>query len=469
MKVFQFFTLLASEYKKIQTIYSSKKKNVDYGPIKYLPSFSKEWTNTIYAYNKDTLKNMPIHTTNINNIVKGYFRLYFKNNLFINKIKKTILLKKRILLKRIYVSDAEIKHTANKAIIVLYIFNPEFKTLRKKYNSINKKIKRILLRKYKLLYKRNINRLYKSFIKTNINSLFLSWIRQKKPSFVNYKLYLLKNFLNLKNLYSKKILSIFITKYYNKKKSHLRKYDYLYSLNEYKFNRWIFIPKLTSYLENILGKKIEYNIVNLKSITYHPDLFINVLISRLSRKKPIRIHAILSRLLGITKLPRVNIIKERALLKIGKNWNLINNRFDNLNITSNFFSLQEKNLNTKQLFVQSNKFNTRDNLDNLINEIQNFNLKKRNKIHPFIFNSIKYKNLGGMRLKLNGRLTKRYRADRAVHVLKWKGGLKDIDSSFKGLTSVLYRGNTNPNNAYFLGKGKRRIGSFALKGWISGK
>jgi hypothetical protein len=129
---------------------------------------------------------------------------------------------------------------------------------------------------------------------------------------------LFKNFLQLKNLYSKKVLSLFITKYYNQKKSQLRKYNYLYSLNEYKFNKLIFIPKLTFYLEKLLGKKIEYNIINLKSITYHPDLFVNVLMSRLIRRKPIRIHRILSRLLSIIQFPIVNKIKERTLLRTGK-------------------------------------------------------------------------------------------------------------------------------------------------------
>jgi hypothetical protein len=66
-------------------------------------------------------------------------------------------------------------------------------------------------------------------------------------------------------------------------------------------------------------------------------------------------------------------------------------------------------------------------------------------------------------------LTKRYRADRAIQFLKWKGGLKNVDSSFKGLSTVSFRGNTNSNVSYSLTRSKRRIGSFAIKGWIAGK
>jgi hypothetical protein len=47
------------------------------------------------------------------------------------------------------------------------------------------------------------------------------------------------------------------------------------------------------------------------------------------------------------------------------------------------------------------------------------NNKKLEKIiRGSIFNSIKYKNMGGIRLEIKGRLTRRYRADRAVYKLK---------------------------------------------------
>ena len=77
--------------------------------------------------------------------------------------------------------------------------------------------------------------------------------------------------------------------------------------------------------------------------------------------------------------------------------------------------------------------------------------------------------MGGIRLEAKGRLTKRYRADRALFKVKWKGGLKNIDSSYKGLSSVNLRGFIRPNVEYSIHTSKRRIGAFAVKGWISGK
>jgi|TARA_Y100000780_G_C13687675_1_gene418269 hypothetical protein len=46
------------------------------------------------------------------------------------------------------------------------------------------------------------------------------------------------------------------------------------------------------------------------------------------------------------------------------------------------------------------------------------NDKNNNRIFNYLFNSINYKNLGGVRIKVSGRLTKRYRADRAIRTLK---------------------------------------------------
>jgi hypothetical protein len=77
--------------------------------------------------------------------------------------------------------------------------------------------------------------------------------------------------------------------------------------------------------------------------------------------------------------------------------------------------------------------------------------------------------MGGIRLEAKGRLTKRYRADRALFKINWKGGLKNIDSSYKRLPSVNLRGYLEPNLEYSIFTSKRHIGAFAVKGWISGR
>jgi len=115
--------------------------------------------------------------------------------------------------------------------------------------------------------------------------------------------------------------------------------------------------------------------------------------------------------------------------------------------------------------LMSKKFSTKDQLNSFWANTKNKNLELLNYI---LFNKIKYKDMAGIRLEIKGRLTKRYRADRALYKVKWKGGLKNIDSSFRGLSGVKFRGFTNSNVEYSLRTSKRRIGSFAVKGWISG-
>nr|YP_009440484.1 ribosomal protein S3 [Trichoderma hamatum]ATG87315.1 ribosomal protein S3 [Trichoderma hamatum] len=432
-----------------------RKKVGDIGKIKYLPSFSKEWKNTIYSYNKNMLKNIPSNDVNINKIIQSYFNLYFKDHKYVGSRKFILLRRRRTFLRKIYVSNAEIKHTNNKAIITLFTVNREKKILKKKYLKINKKISQNLIRRYLLLYKNNVSNIYDIINNHKDEYKFLSvngGNKMTKKGFLNYRLEYLNKFIKLKDLYLRKIWSVIISKYWRTHLKLLRKYDLMYSLNQYKFNNLTFLPKLSNILNKIIGKKIEYNIINLKSIAYNTDLFTNALALKLKKKRMNYIKSMFS-ILNRAYLPKINTIKERTLVKGQKNIDLYLDKYKDLNIISNLNNI---------------------NLDKLLNNINNTTNTDKNdtenkKIHNLIYNSIGYKNMGGIRLEVKGRLTKRYRADRSIYSLKWKGGLKNVDSSFKRLSSVLFRGNSKSNMTYTLSQSKRRIGAFAVKGWISGK
>jgi hypothetical protein len=432
-----------------------RKKVGDIGKIKYLPSFSKEWKNTIYSYNKNMLKNIPSNDVNINKIIQSYFNLYFKDHKYVGSRKFILLRRRRTFLRKIYVSNAEIKHTNNKAIITLFTVNREKKILKNKYLKINKKISQNLIRRYLLLYKNNVSNIYDIINNHKDEYKFLSingGNKMTKKGFLNYRLEYLNKFIKLKDLYLRKIWSVIISKYWRTHLKLLRKYDLMYSLNQYKFNNLTFLPKLSNILNKIIGKKIEYNIINLKSIAYNTDLFTNALALKLKKTRMNYIKSMFS-ILNRAYLPKINTIKERTLVKGQKNIDLYLDKYKDLNIISNLNNI---------------------NLDKLLNNINNTTNTDKNdtenkKIHNLIYNSIGYKNMGGIRLEVKGRLTKRYRADRSVYSLKWKGGLKNVDSSFKRLSSVLFRGNSKSNTTYTLSQSKRRIGAFAVKGWISGK
>lgn len=439
-----------------------RKKIGDIGKTKYLPSFSKEWKNTIYCYNKNMLKNIPANDVNINKIIQSYFNLYFKDHKYVGSRKFILLRRRRTFLRKIYVSNAEIKHTNNKAIITLFTVNREKKILKRKYLKINKKISQNLIRRYLLLYKNNVSKIYDIINKhkneNNISSLNEGYKITKK-GFLKYRLGYLNKFIKLKQLYLRKIWSVIISKYWRTHLKLLRKYDLMYSLNQYKFNKLTFLPKLSNILNKIIGKKIEYNIINLKSIAYNTDLFTNALALKLKKKRMNYIKSMFS-ILNRAYLPKINTIKERTLVKGQKNIDLYLDKYKDLNIISNL-----NNINLDKLL---NKIHNTIYTDK-INGIIDLPTQHNKKIHNLIYNSIGYKNMGGIRLEVKGRLTKRYRADRSIYSLKWKGGLKNVDSSFKRLSSVLFRGNSKSNMTYTLSKSKRRIGAFAVKGWISGK
>lgn len=72
--------------------------------------------------------------------------------------------------------------------------------------------------------------------------------------------------------------------------------------------------------------------------------------------------------------------------------------------------------------------------------------------------------MAGVRLEAKGRLTKRFTASRSVFKLKWKGTLKNIDSTHRRLSTVILRGNIKSNIQYSIINSKTRNGSFGLKG-----
>jgi len=139
----------------------------------------------------------------INKIIKSYFNLYFKNNEFLGYTKNLKLKKRRNLLQRIFVSDAELKYTNNKAVITLYVVNREKRVLTNKYLTINKIISQHLLNRAYLLFINKISAIYTELNKYKNQYFFIKEIVTKKK-FINYKLSYLNTFITLKHLYLKK-------------------------------------------------------------------------------------------------------------------------------------------------------------------------------------------------------------------------------------------------------------------------
>jgi len=460
---------------KAKIVPLNNRKN-DSGKTKYLPPYFQEWNNTAYFYNKNVIKNIPIYNILINKIIKSYFNLLYLNYKYI------IPKKRRLFLKDTYLSNAKIKYTNSVAIITLYTVNLRkylfakyinyfyYYSIKKEWNKIfdNKTQDWIWIRKKPYALIKILKSKYLRFIGIETIIFGSNKILESKnlaikntnniKEILNYKFKIFNKGLESYNLYMKIHLIKEIKHVYYKYLYLLYKYNYLYFLNNIKFkdDNISFIHKLKSKLSRILNKKVKLNIINLKSITYNSDIFTKALAVKLKKRKFNVIKSMIT-IINKGKMLTKNSLHTELLLK-NKNLDLLENRFKNLSLIS---IINKSNLN----LLLNNIYPT--SKLSLINTETTF--KNQLNVYNTIFNLIKYKNMGGIRLEVKGRLTKRYRADRAIYKLHWKGGLKNTDSSFKGLSSVMYRGHLKSNVTYSIYKSKRRIGSFAVKGWIAGK
>src|SRR5208282_2311427 len=355
-------------------------------------------------FNKNAINLIPQVTALTIKLIKSYFNLY--NYKLERKIRSSKLLRrlKRLSSNKIYISNGEFKHTANKVVITLYMFN------RQNFN-YDKKIRKsfyaswlnqdILLKRLHILYKKRELIEYKAL--QSIQKL-------------NKKKILLINTLesNTKEIIDSNNISKYITRFYKKvlvkslDKSLLYEYyQQLIFINKSKFN-YNYLQFLKKYLEKIYNKNVEFNLVNLRRFYLNSD-----------------------------------ILSESITLKVRKNRRKLLKYLNTL-------KRKVKVRNKKNIFYQP-----------ILNKLNNVDKKY---LEEVVLRNIKYKHVTGFRLETRGRLTRRYTASRSVSKLRYKGNLLNIDSSYRGLSSVLLKGNQKSNIQYTKLKSKTRIGSFGIKG-----
>src|SRR6266508_5146816 len=92
LKIFLLNTLLNNSSKIQRNIFNkninNKYKLIPFnlkenfvGETKYSPPASKECKNSVYFFNYDNMKNLPVYDININTLIRGYFDLYFNNKI----------------------------------------------------------------------------------------------------------------------------------------------------------------------------------------------------------------------------------------------------------------------------------------------------------------------------------------------------------------------------------------------------
>jgi len=80
-----------------------------------------------------------------------------------------------------------------------------------------------------------------------------------------------------------------------------------------------------------------------------------------------------------------------------------------------------------------------------------------------VFYYLKHKIISGMKLQGTGRLTKRLTASRSISKYIGKGSLKNITSSYNGLSAVVLRGYVKSNLQYVNINSYNRIGTYGIK------
>jgi hypothetical protein len=369
----------------------------------------------------------------ITKLIRSYFNFYNR------KLEKKIRLKRlrtrirRLSTNRIFVSRAELKHTNNKVIVTLYIYNREKKYL---FNKI-KRIKTIVrLRRRNFRRKIRLIKLQGLAITKKVNkekSLLFDLAKYENNNFKNYTKQYYVNFIakslakEMLNLYYKRML------YFNKSKFE---------------NTRLF--GLTNILRKVYNKHVEFNLVNLKYLYLNSDIFSQSIAIKLKNRK--------NRLLKVLKASM-----RRVKHTPSNKFTILDNISSKAKLNKlSVFKVQNLKVNSFLSYGGQNK----DVLDILLQQIfpHYSNDKPSNFLVNTVLNSIKYKSINGIRVEAAGRLSRRFTAARSVFKFKYIGNLKNLDSSYKGLSSVILRGHIKSNLQYTKIKSKTRIGSFGLKG-----
>lgn len=423
-----------SKLKNKQNLCKHSRKGNEIAQTRHYPPANKEWFNSIYAYNKNTIKLLPVADKVTLRLLKSYFNLYspkLEKSVKSPRVRRRL---RRLSTNRILISRPELKHTSSKVVITVYVYNRQKIYYLRKLESIlavdlypYEKFSHLVIKKTKKKSLNLISKVYKQKKK------LVKTLKIKHNKYKNYENKYLKSF------FSKCLQKEMISFYYKQ----------IISLNESKFEKTYLTP-LTGLIKNIYNKNVEFNLVNLKNLYLNSYIFSETLVTKIRNKKN-RVLRVLKASLIMFQLAKLN----------------------NLAIFDDMYNRKKRLQNLKVNYIGLEKEIKGDE----INEVtQKEKVYKKKYLNALLFednttnsvlDSIKNKSITGIRIEAAGRLTRRNTAERSISKLRYKGNLKNMDSSYKGFSSVLLRGHAKSNVQYTKLKSKLRIGSFGLKGWVS--
>lgn len=402
---------------KLKNTYKKKvlnDENISFYNKDFVPAV-RDWKNSIYVYNKNTISLIPVASRLVMKLIKGYFNSY---NLNIESKLRSSRLRRRnrkLSTNKIFLSEGEFKHTNDKVNITLYVYNKQklnyLSKLRKRYTRLFNKVR--FIKKLQLIRTQGMN--------------ILSQQQNKSKTLTNVLPQYNSKVFKIQNIYYK----TFIKKSIKRLKYYMY-YKQLLYINKAKFEN-SYIQGLIDLIKKIYKKNIEFNIINLKYLYFNSDIYTQPMVLKLRKKRE---------LLWYLR----ELVKKAKIKKV------------NLNGRSKYY------FNLENLF----NINNMDTTNNLLNKLMQYNKKNSDNLKKLILDDIKYKRVSGVRLEAAGRLTKRYTASRSQYKFKYKGNLANTYTTIQGYPSSLIRGNEKPNLQYTKLNSKSRIGSFGVKGWVSG-
>jgi len=280
------------------------------------------------------------------------------------------------------------------------------------------------------------------------------------------------------NLFAHKVPNINVGDYPNiNDKKDLAKWAYWKKLRRFffllKFNisksSPHFLLKLGYLVEKVYNKEVEFNIVELNQMFLNSDIYTQAVALKLKNRKN-SLYRVLRSSLTRVDLPNVSRRTEKYY-NLNKD-DLLVNKIRNSYINSMFLAKHDSLAS----------YEMDDSLNNLLSDFypssDDLKLDFKDKsstitlpvsLETYVLKTLKHLKLAGVRVEAKGRLTRRFTASRSVFKMRWKGGLKNVDSSFKGISAVMLRGIAKSNVQYSLFNSKNRNGAFGVKGWVGSK
>ena len=388
-------------------IKSNSEKN-EYKNLIYYPSSSKEWFSSVYSYNKSYIKSLISYDAVLNKLLKSYC------NMLQNKIK--VLFKRRrdnkirYSANKIYASRAELNHTNTTISITLFLYNKQKSSIERYIRKVITwiRFKKTIVNGKTRFIPRHKNRLL-HFFKNNF-FIFKKWNMAFFKKMDNVVRYLLVNVRKRYiRLYKIPTHNVILLKKWIKLQKILFNSAKKISFNKSKFHSMNLNFRrlgLIRLIEKFYNKKVEIELVELKSIHLNSDVFSHAVALKLRDRKNKAVKILRKAILQMVRIPDLHTLRT----------------FDD-------------------------------------------NIEQMNKNN--VINTIKQQIVSGVRFEAAGRLTRRLTAMRAVFKYRYAGSLKNIRSSFNNKASTMLRGHVKSNSQYNLINSKTRNGTFGLKGWVS--